>query len=58
MEEIKLDTNKKISYEENNHKFEMTIEEIKEKLKDKIYHCGVKINKENTQKFLREFKDA
>ncbi len=34
-----------------------TLEEIKEKMKEKIYHCGVKLKKELTQTFLKSFKE-
>ncbi len=34
-----------------------TLEEIKEKMKETIYHCGVKLKKELTQTFLKSFKE-
>ena len=34
-----------------------TLEETKGKMKETIYHCGVKLRKELTQTFLKSFKE-
>ena len=34
-----------------------TIEEIKEKVKEKINHYGIKVKKENTQIILKTYKE-
>jgi hypothetical protein len=51
MESINTDNDKKVEVEVP------TVEEIKERLKETIQRCGIKMKKEMTQNFLKNFKE-